>query len=139
MYSVDRQKLLLDQLSICLNDPAPILFGVHPKTEEGEIRLFDFVYEALRHPVAYTGGLLLARDFIKELYVHMGFHPAWKYRNVHELVFRDGELVEQTDRSDQIGELRQEIANWPLEPGKEAKKEQIESWIKKCFSQDYRW
>ncbi|HEV8061785.1 MAG TPA: hypothetical protein VGP68_18045 [Gemmataceae bacterium] len=88
-YLVEEPRLLLDQLSICLDEPATSLFGVSPKLDEGKIRLFDVVYEGLRRPLLYSGGLLLAQDFIKELYVHMGFHPAWKYREVYELIFRN--------------------------------------------------
>ena len=138
-YSVEGQRLLLDRLAICLDGPAPILFGVQPKPEEGDLPLFDAVYEELRHPVPYTGGLLLARDFIQELYVHMGFHPAWKYREVHELVFREGELGQQTDRSEEIAEFRREIANRPLEPGHGARGPEIARWVEKCFTQEYRW
>ena len=86
--------MLLDQLAIYLDEPAPVLFGARPEPVEGRIRLFDVVYKGLRHPVPFTGGLLLTRDFIEELYVHMGFHPAWKYREVHELIFRAGELFQ---------------------------------------------
>jgi hypothetical protein len=100
-YIVAGQRLLLDQLAICLDQSAPTLFGVEPRPDEGKIRLFDVVYEALRHPVPYSGGLLLARGFIDELYVHMGFHPAWKYREVHEVVFHNGEVVHETDRAEQ--------------------------------------
>lgn len=73
-YAVEDGMLLLDSLAVCLDDPAPDLFDVSPTPYEGEIRLFDAVYDNLDHCVPYTGGLLLAADFIEELYVHMGFH-----------------------------------------------------------------
>jgi hypothetical protein len=138
-YRVDGQRLLLDRLAICLEGPAAALFGVQPKPDQGQIPLFDVIYEGLRHSVPYSGGLLLARDFIRELYVHMGFHPTWKYRVVHELVFRDGELMQEADRSEQIAEFRREIAHRPLEPGYGAKRSEIERWVEKCFSQKYKW
>jgi hypothetical protein len=138
-YAVEGRRLLLDRLAVYLDEPAPVLFGVPPKADEGEVPLFDVVYEGLRHPVAYSGGLLLGRDFIRELYVHMGFHPAWKYREVHELVFQGGELVQETDRSEQVAEFRREIADRPLEPGNGAERAEIQRWIEKCFSQEYRW
>jgi hypothetical protein len=138
-YRVAGEVLLLDRLSVCLDEPALVLFGTAPKKPEGELTFFDFVYEDMAHPVPYTGGLLLGREFIEELYVHMGFHPAWKYRDVHELVFENGKLVRATDRSEEIAAFRREIAGRPLEPGLGARKEEIEKWVKKCFSQDYRW
>lgn len=138
-YAVDGGHLLLDTLAVCLDGPAPPLFGVSPKPDAGGFRIFDAVYEGLAYRVPYTGGLLLADDFIEELYVHMGFHPAWKYREVHELVFHDGRLVQEADRSPQMAEFRRELGDRPLEPGFEAKRADIARWIEKCFSQEYRW
>jgi hypothetical protein len=36
----------------------------------------DFIVDGLREPMPFTGGLILAADFIRELYVHMGLPPA---------------------------------------------------------------
>ena len=105
-YLVEGPRLLLDSLEMSLDGPAPKLFGVRPKPLKGDFTIFDAVYEGLGHRVPFSGGLLLADDFIDELYVHMGFHPAWKYREVHELVFLDGDLVLEADRSEQIAEFR---------------------------------
>lgn len=63
-------------------------------------------YENLGHPQTYTGGLLLATGFIRALYVHMGFHPAWKYEKVVELMFEGGMLQKACDRSAEMAELR---------------------------------
>lgn len=138
-YAVEGGALMLDALAVCLDDPAPVLFGVPPKADEGGFQIFDAVYEGLNHRVPYTGGLLLAHDFIDELYVHMGFHPAWKYREVHELVFRDGELVQEADRSAQIAELRRQLGDRPLRPGPRANLAEIARWIERCFSREYSW
>ena len=136
-YAVHNRKLILDDLYVYLNDPAPSLFGVTPKKIEN--RLFDLVYEGLAHPIPYTGGLLLGADFIEELYVHMRFHPAWKYREVHELVFREGELVQEADRSEQMAEFRRKLSDRPLEPAADADQTEIKRWIEQCFSQKYGW
>jgi hypothetical protein len=138
-YAVEGGHLLLDSLSICLNASAPALFGILPKPEEGQFRLFDAIYEGLAQRVPYTGGLLLADDFIEELYVHMGFHPAWKYREVHELIFRDGELIHAADRSALMAELRRKMSNRPREPGVGATRAEIARWVEECFNQEYRW
>ena len=68
--------MLLDSLAVCLDDPAPVLFGVSAQRDNGSYAIFDAVYERIGHEIGYTGGLLLADGFIQELYVHMGFHPA---------------------------------------------------------------
>jgi hypothetical protein len=161
LYVVEEGRLFLDELQICLEHEAPTLFGVSPPPRKGprtreEIDAwlethpsweeldefetqFNDTYEKLRQPMAYTGGLLLARDFIEKLYVHMGFHPAWKYREVHELIFNAGELVKETDRSAQVEEFRREIAHCALEPDFSEGPAAIRKWIMGCFSQDYHW
>jgi hypothetical protein len=138
-YSVESERLLLDRLSIYLDQPAPILFDTEPKKDRRRLPKFDAVYDGLHHPMSYSGGLLLARDFIKDLYVHMGFHPAWKYRTVHELIFRDGKLREAFDRSEEIAEFRNEITNRPMRPKAGADYGEIVQWIRQCFSQHYKW
>jgi hypothetical protein len=138
-YRVVEEMLLLDRLSVSLDEPAPILFDVKPTNGKGKIRLFGAIYERLQHAVPYSGGLLIARGFIEKLYVHMGFHPAWKYRTVHELIFRDGKLLEAFDRSAEIAEFRSEIASRPVRPKSGAGYAEVEQWIKQCFSQEYKW
>lgn len=137
-YAVNAQQLLLASLAVCLDGIPPSLFGVSPKSDEGDMRLFDVLYEGMDYPIPYTGGLLLANDFIEGLYVHMGFHPAWKYREVHELIFQNGEIVQEANRSGQIAELRRKLSTRPLKPDLDAKPENIMRWIEKCFSQEYR-
>ena len=87
-------------------------------------------------PLAYTGGLVIGREFIHELYVHMGFHPAWKYLQVHELVFERGRLIQANDASPRMAELRARMQDG-LKPEPQATREQITGWIADCFSRDY--
>src|SRR5262245_49494675 len=99
-YGVTRDTLLLKALYINLRrtfglvkpkgkvmDEAspPLLNGVSRTRPDSDD--FDSHYRNVNLPIPFTGGLLIARDFVRELYVHMGFHPAWKYREVHELLF----------------------------------------------------
>jgi hypothetical protein len=138
-YRVADGALLLDKLCVSQRTPAPELFGIAPKKPESRPSFFDVVYERLAHPVPYTGGLLLGRDFIQELYVHMGFHPAWKFREVHELIFEKGMLTQASDRSQEIAGFRAEVSERALEPGHGASRREIERWVARCFSQQYRW
>ncbi len=46
----------------------------------------SFTDSNLPAPISFTGGLPIAADFIQELYVHLGFHPAWKFREVHGII-----------------------------------------------------
>jgi hypothetical protein len=138
-YEVEGRRLLLDSVSTWLEEPAPKLFGIPARKRQDDREIFGTVYRRLRQPIPYTGGLLLGDDFIEELYVHMGFHPAWKYREVHELEFEDGELVREADRSAEIAEFRRDLSERVLEPGLEDSEEDVKRWIERCFSQEYRW
>ena len=81
----------------------PQLFGVSPIYSESD---GCFVYDGLAAAVPYSGCLTLGADFVWDQYVHMGFHPPWKYRTVLDLTFAAGRLVKAVDRSDEMARLR---------------------------------
>lgn len=87
-------------------------------------------------PLTYTGGLVIGRGFIRSLYVHMGFHPAWNYQQVYELGFEQGRLIEARDASPEMARLRARSQHG-LNPDTEATPDQIEEWTADCFSRDY--
>ena len=58
----------------------------------------DYKVDGIREPIPFTGGLFHGDRFIRGMYVHMGFHPAYKFRDVHELVFDAGRLIGEHDR-----------------------------------------
>lgn len=133
-YALAGRQLVVDVLNVnlCQPDrprgsyermPGPPIGGVLPvaddqadgQAEDDEASLrrasrhpnrFNNRYENLGHPLAYTGGLLLGAGFIRDLYVHMGFHPAWKYEKVIELMFEGGMLQKACERSAEMAELR---------------------------------
>jgi hypothetical protein len=123
-----------------------MLFGKVPKRyiegsdrnrRTGEVRTIwspDLKLDGLWEMVPFTGGLLLGADFIGELYVHMGFHPAWNFRTVHELVLETGQVVEQHNRSERMEELRSHLAIAGDGLQSEAT---LAEWIKQCFSLKY--
>jgi len=144
-YIVQDDQLLLLNLNISLAGDAHLfakhgkgvaLFGKLPKMTEDHFT--DFTYEQLLAPVEYTGGLLACRDFIEEMYVHMGFHPAWKYREVHELIFNKGQLVTASDRSAEMAKLRDSLADTSDQPDTMRKQDVIQ-WVDRCFSLKYKW
>jgi hypothetical protein len=66
----------------------------------------------------------------------MGFHPAWKYQQVHELVFERGLLSEARDATLEMARLRTRMQD-ELKPGQAATRHQIKEWIASCFRRDY--
>lgn len=139
-YAIEEDQLFLTQVTIGLPKTdaeaaraggGPELFGRKAKYNQSE---WGWVYNDLRQPFAFSGGLLLGEGFIRQLYVHMGFHPAWKYRNVREVLFEQGRLTEDFDRSDAMEGVRAQLSEKPLEPTAVG---EIEKWVEKCFSRDY--
>lgn len=96
-------------------------------------------YENLGYPLAYTGGLLLAAGFIRDLYVHMGFHPAWKYEKVVELVFEGGVLQKACDRSAEMAELRNLVLAQAEQGGARERRSDasIRKYIERAFDRRY--
>ncbi|MFW6163890.1 MAG: hypothetical protein ACODAJ_14055 [Planctomycetota bacterium] len=142
-YAVEEGCLILDDLMVTnAKTPAgrepvlgPAIRGVEPEPE-GE-SFFNCVYRGVGLPVAYSGGMLLGRGFIRELYVHMGFHPAWKFERVVELVFADGRLERHRDLSDRMREVRETLSDDPLGPGADASMAEVRKWIEATFSLYY--
>lgn len=90
---------------------APVLFGVTPIRGEGG---YSAEYRELDHVVPYSGVLTLGADFVWDMYVHMGYHPPWKYRRVYDLKFEAGRLVSEVDRSADMAQLREAEASGGL-------------------------
>lgn len=85
----------------------PELFGVLPNT----CGFHRFLYEGFQSSVPFTGGLLLADDLIRELHFNMGFHPAWKYKNVREVIFDAGRVTDDFDRTADMAAAQTDIIN----------------------------
>lgn len=138
-YAVRDARLLLDSVvDVGLEaarqgaplDELPRIAGIAP-TEDG----WGLSYLGLDLPVEFTGGLLVAEGFLPEHYVHMGFHPAWKYERVHELIVEDGQVLRQVDRSEQMAEIREDIVT-----GERADPDatgDVVTWIRRTFERDY--
>jgi len=87
----------------------------------------------------FTGGLLIANGFVRELATNMGYHPFWKYTRVIELVFQDGILLSATDKSSIGKEIREKhlvpgFLNKPSLSDDEAVKKWIEASFSQCYS-----
>jgi hypothetical protein len=138
-YHVADERLLLDRVTIGLehkpDEPPPLLFDHVPTKNLGHGR---FEFRDMAHPLDFNGGLLLGAGFLQQYYVHMGFHPAYKYRKVFELIFERGRLVETTDRSQLMAELRNSVSRHRMMPDPQQSMAEVEKWIEQCFSLDYR-
>jgi len=57
----------------------------------------------------------------------MGFHPAWKYEKVYELVFQEGKLIEKRNMTVKMVEIRNKLADKPLKH--DLGEQDLQEWI----------
>jgi hypothetical protein len=81
--------------------------------------------------------LLLGQGFISELYEHMGFHLAWKFEKVIELVLAAGVLIASHDRSVEMGKIRDAKAGAGEQTKCFTSPVEIAGWIENCFDRRY--
>jgi hypothetical protein len=149
LFAVAGARLVLDELHVGLMRPGggyqrqagPVINGVTPAGPANEHDWFNNHYVGLEYHFEYTGGLLLADGFIQELYVHMGFHPPWKYQTVIELVFDRGVLKGAFDRSERMAAIRALIGERGGPPAEDAGgwngREDIAHFIERAFDRRY--
>ncbi len=114
-YKVSDNKLLLNTLQINLHQRGPVINGVESLFSNAT---FNNIYTDLHMPIDFTGEILAADKFIRKLYVHMGFHPAWKYETVYELVISHGSVLNTKDVSEQMARLREQMHHQLLDSSK---------------------
>jgi hypothetical protein len=133
-YALRDGRLVLYELFLNADEtPAPI-HGCPPMATQG---FFDYAYRKMRLPIPFTGGLLIGRDFLQDLYVRMGFAPAWKFRDVRELLFKAGKLTSARNRSLEMRRFREEMCHPDLGPENPDSRQSVEAWIKRTFSLEY--
>ena len=143
-YAVHADRLVLDELKVNLKpaDTAqpglvgPAINGIQPVVPEDGIRRFNHQYHQLNRMMPFSGGLLAGTGFIWDLYVHMGFHPAWKFRTVFELIIFDGQVTEVRDVSETMAAIRAVMAQKPLEPDSHEAVD-LSAWIASTFKLNY--
>jgi hypothetical protein len=73
---------------------------------EADVKKSQGTYHDLEILVPFTGKMRLAKGFIEELYVHMGFQKPTAFKYVYDMAFQDGKLVELKDRSKDVERMR---------------------------------
>lgn len=117
----------------------PIINGVSPEDPKSPLG-FNCVYRGLNLPLPFTGGLLLGTGLVRGLLVNMGFHAFWKFEEVHELVFRQGQLVSAADKSELARTVRERnlVEGFLGRPDLDRSKE-VADWIESSFSLRYEF
>jgi hypothetical protein len=80
----------------------PPIDGVEPQIDPYGIA----EYRGLHVPTPFTGKVRLGKDFIQDLYIHMGFQKATAFQTVLDFVFESGQLVSTADISERVARKR---------------------------------
>jgi hypothetical protein len=145
VYALADSRLIVDSLLVNLfqgesgfqRQQGPSINGISPNG--GNTLDFNNCYENLNYGIVYTGGLLIADEFIPDLYVHMGYQAPWKYKKVIELILQNGILAAVHDRSERMGEIRKKY----LESSSERNRrrlpinQSIQEFIERSFDRRY--
>jgi hypothetical protein len=101
-YEINETGLFLQDLTLRERDGNYLpIDGVVPEKED-----YQASYHKLSVRVPFSGKLRLAKDFIDELYIHMGFQKPTAFKTVLDLTFEDGKVVELKDRSKEMEQKR---------------------------------
>ncbi|MFW9876115.1 MAG: hypothetical protein ACFFG0_23680 [Candidatus Thorarchaeota archaeon] len=133
-YVFTEDELILDGMSVNVDNP-PKINGVEP---EKEGNLFKYYYKNLNLKTKFTGKVLLAKDFIQSMYVHMGFQRPIAFETVVEIDIKSGEIISLRDLSKKVEELRDRNPNKGAQPSSNSHKD-TEKWVKDKFSLDYEF
>jgi hypothetical protein len=143
-YAVEDDELRLRRLEIgfdratqerALTGEPPLIGDATPARQGSG---YVWIYDDADLPVPFTGGLRIGDGFIRELYVHMGFAPAWKFEEVYELRFDAGRLVAAEDQSAEMRDQRERAGMGDLAPPRSSGPERITEWIRSTFDRSYR-
>jgi len=133
-YKIAENCLIVQEMNVTvknLNENPPLINKVNPETKKEGV--FHLTYSSLKLKTQFTGKILIAKDFIDFMYVHMGFQSPLSFKTVIELNLSDGFLIKVTDYSEKMKKYR----NSNVSDGKLVRTENIQEWIARTFSLDY--
>jgi hypothetical protein len=132
-YDCRAGNLLLVGMDINVKEPVSIN-GVEPIAKGAQFFAYSYVDIDLK--TKFTGSMLLAKDLIESMYVHMGFQRPWAYETVLELQIEDGDIISVSDLSEKMEEMRIMERDRDAQPDS-VDGEDLRKWIDKTFSLDY--
>ncbi|NHJ47924.1 MAG: hypothetical protein FK733_09060 [Asgard group archaeon] len=139
-FNVIENHLVIDTLYINIEE-TKILNNKKPKklsksSKDPYRSFFKFHYPGLMLKLNFSGTILLAKDFIDSMYVHMGFQKPIAYETVIELKFEKGKLIEAVDKSELYAKNREQDSSKGAQPETYENKD-VKEWIGDTFSLDY--
>jgi hypothetical protein len=152
-YQCSEKEFTLEKMLVNTKDP-PEINGVKPaisdrkaalerasKSEEYDQEawdqaMFEAIYTNLHLKTKFSGTVLLGKDFIDGMYVHMGFQRPISYQTVIKFHIEEGTVVKVENISEKIKEIREANPDKDAAPDGNQSGDSIGSWIEKSFSRD---
>ena len=104
-YVIDKGVLTIEEMTLAEKDNNYVsINGVEPVLKDNLAE-----YNNINLLVNFTGRIRLAKDFIEDLYEHMGYQKPTSYEKVLDFVIKNGYVEEVHDRSAEVEEKRREI------------------------------
>ena len=101
-YELTEEALYLRQLTLRERNGKYLPIG-EKRPEKGD---YQATYRGLSEVIPFTGKIRLAKDFIEELYIHMGYQKPSAFKTVLDITLKGGRVVEIKDRSQEMEERR---------------------------------
>lgn len=109
-YAVRSGFLLLDALALAGDQPsAPPWNDIYTPKATFHVSASEWEYRNIGIPIRYSGAIVIGFGLIGDLYRHMGFQRAHCFDTVTELGFEHGRLVDRTDHSASMAQVRSRI------------------------------
>ena len=124
-YEITDDLLYLRELTLREQDDNYLpIAGSEPQKER-----YQATYHNLSLAVPFNGELRLAKDFIQELYIHMGYQKASAFKTVLDITLEGGHVIAVVDRSKEMEKMRGAF-------NKRFKSGEISQGINEAFSLD---
>jgi hypothetical protein len=114
-YELTEEGLFIKRLTIRdANGNYPSIGGVKPKFDyynvfpesesetELELCIASGTYDGLNEAIAFNGKIRLAKEFIDDLYIHMGYQKPTSFKTVLDITLKNKWLVKIDDRSQEM-------------------------------------
>lgn len=101
-YKLTRDTLYLKELTLREKNDNYLPIGEIEPLKSG----YQATYKGLSIVVPFTGKIRLAKDFINEFYIHMGYQKPTAFKTVLDITLKGGRVVEIKDRSQEMEEKR---------------------------------
>jgi|LSQX01.3.fsa_nt_gb hypothetical protein len=102
MYELTEEALYLRELTLRERSGRYLPIGkIQPEKKD-----YQATYHGLSEVIPFTGKIRLAKDFIEELYIHMGYQKPTAFKTVLDITLKEGRVVEIKDRSQEMKQKR---------------------------------